>query len=192
MTRPNPMGQAGGGIDLTIMVQDHEAQRAIAALALATTPANYARFHYAFTSPYMRSKARDRFRTHGDAASGPWAPLRDATEEIRENAGFPGASPINVRTHELESFVTGKPGEVTITPIDAGFFFPNRPTSRAVKEKLQTAQMGKPGGTPLFGGRQGMGAPTPPRPVAAMDATDLIHTLAALEIFLTAEIGRHM
>lgn len=191
MTQPNPMGQRGG-IDLTILVDQAQAQRAIRAVALATTPGNYARFHYSFTSPYMRSKAKDRFRSHGDTASGPWAPLRDATEEIRENYGFPGASPINVRTHELESFVTGKPGEVQITPLDAGFFFPARPTSRAIKEKLETAQRGKPGGTPLFGGRQGMGAPTPPRPVAAMDATDLIHTLAALEIFLTAEIGRNM
>lgn len=179
-------------LDVVITVQDGEVNALMRAADAATTPASFAKFHYAFTSPYMRSKARDRFRSQGDEASGRWAPLRDATEEIRENAGFPGASPINKRTGGLEAYIIGRPGEVTVTPVDSALFFPARPTSRAEVEKLKTAQQGKPGGTPLFGGAQGMGAPTPPRPVAAMDATDLIHTMSALQIHVAAEIAARM
>lgn len=177
-------------LDVLITVQDGEAQALMRAATDATTPASFAKFHYAFTSPYMRSKARDRFKSQGDDASGMWAPLRDATEEIRENAGFPGASPINKRTGGLEAYIVGRPGEVTVTPIDSALFFPARPRTKAEVEKLKTAQQGKPGGTPLFG--KSMGAPTPPRPVAAMDATDLIHTMSALQIHIAAEIAARM
>jgi hypothetical protein len=63
---------------------------------------------------YLVQRASDRFANEGDDASGPWAPLSNATEAIRASRGFPPAHPINVRTHDLQRFILGSSGNVGI------------------------------------------------------------------------------
>lgn len=120
---------------------------------------------------HLVARARDRFAGEGDDASGPWAPLQPATEAIRARKGFSPAHPINVRTHDLENFITGNAGSV----IGAGtwiYQWPNDPPDAELHDKLQTAQIGR------------VNPRTVSRPVLALGVTDYNDILDSLAAFI--------
>ena len=127
--------------------------------------------------PWIRSRAKTRFANEGDDVSDRWFPLRKATQQFREAAGYGGAGPINVRTGELEEYITGTPGGVRLNGLGATLTSPGTPPKGDLREKVETAQAGKY--FPL----------TPPRPVMGVNEADLTFVLAELSRFVVT--GTH-
>lgn len=126
--------------------------------------------------PYMTQRASERFQNEGDDVVGKWAPLAPATEVIRQQMGFSGAHPINVRTGELERYITqGSPSaSVVASPMGAFMQHPaNAPTGR-LKNKVKVAQQGDPS----------FGRGVPPRPVLGMNEADLGYVMVALAFYV--------
>jgi hypothetical protein len=97
-------------------------------------------------APWLRTRAKDRFRTEGDDVTGKWAPLMPATQEIRSSGEWPvgAAHPINRRTGELEQWITGSQGTVVAHTLGATLTYPgNKTTKRSILQKMETAQRGR-------------------------------------------------
>lgn len=164
-----------GDIDIDVSVDGREADllmRAIESTLMGSTLMDYLQD---FMAPYMRRRAAERFAAEGDEASGTWQPLKDATVEIREKAGFPGEHPINKRTGELEAFMTRGNIDYTIQGNAASMFFPGR-TSGELAEKVKTAQRGKE--KPA----------TVARPVAAVSAVDMAYFMNNFSFWFAKEV----
>jgi hypothetical protein len=115
--------------------------------------------------PYLAREIIERFSVEGDEKSGSWAPLKEGTQAIRSELGYPPEGPINERTGELlKSLIEDY--DLEVIENSAILQVPgNEP--QEIEDKLQTAQMGRdPNPIPYFG-------PTPPRPVLAVDESDL-------------------
>lgn len=147
-------------------------------------PTALAAFLGAHIDPYLRRRAKERFQNEGDEMVGSWLPLASATVTIREASGFPGEHPINVRTGELEDYITGGAANpaLPIPGVGAALDFPGRPATGELKRKVETAQQGKPASA-------GMRA-TPPRPVLAVGMEDLAFTVSSLTFFLSTGRGK--
>jgi hypothetical protein len=124
--------------------------------------------------PLLRSSIEERFAAEGDAASGPWAPLADATVAIRESQGFPGAHPINVRTGAMKRHLVDDPPRVSVHSLGATMWSPGTPGSPDMQKKMTTAQTGGPR--------------TPARPVLLVGPDDLETMMVALAGYL----GKHV
>jgi hypothetical protein len=74
------------------------------------TPASMGVYLSTVVHPRLARRARERFRSEGDeAVGGKWAPLSEATLEIKEHLGY-GRKKINERTgHLRDSIVESKP-----------------------------------------------------------------------------------
>ena len=122
---------------------------------------------------YLRNRAQSRFANEGDDAVGAWAPLKPATETRRSAKGYSPAHPINVRSGDLKSYITGNNGTVTGGLADWLLTWPDAPPSGELDEKTRTAQMGK-----IF-------PSTVARPVIGLGQTDVRDIEDALEKFIT-------
>jgi len=186
----------GMSVNMDIIVEDDEVNKALQALWWAISGASLRRFHVVATSPFLRQRAKERFRSEGDAASGAWAALTDSRNDIREHAGFPAAHPINRASGELENYILSGKDDITWGPGWAAFFLPRNTGSARLLGRMTTAQEGRTGGhMPMGWGMEGTKpspSATPKRPVVAMDMTDTAHLMAALEIFIAAEVGREL
>jgi len=187
------------GLHMDILVDDHEVQRAIAALEETLQGQHLLMFHQSATEPLLRRRARERFSSEGDAAvGGHWEPLKESTEDIRRHAGFPSSHPINKRTGDLEGLITRGRNEFTAGGDWAAFFLPGRQGSKKQKAALATAQKGAPVGHYMpKGWRKNNGtkpspSATPPRPVIGLDEVDMAHTMSALQIWIASEVGKAM
>lgn len=139
----------------------------------ATSPAGAAVFLSGVMDPYLKERAKRRFRMEGDEASGPWMPLSETTHAFRESQGFPPDHPINHRTGALERYVTGgSPAAAKPIPGGAMVTFPSRRATGETAAKLRTAQEGK------------LRPRTPARPVLAFDSTDYAFGHTALETYI--------
>jgi len=137
-------------------------------LDTAVSPTALALFLGVAVDSYIRGRASDRFAQEGDDVTGPWKQLRPATIGYREFEGYPGPHPINVRSGELEEFITGNDGLVVTTQKGAYYKLPgNRPNGELGK-KFETAQKGRKKPHTL------------PRPVLGMNQTDLGAVLTML------------
>lgn len=138
----------------------------------------------AHIDPYLRKRAKERFRSEGDDVTGAWVPLASATVNIREGLGFPGAHPINKRTGELENYITAGSfnSGIPLSGVGAMLEFPGRPATGELKKKVETAQ----GGKKASAGQRA----TPARPVLGVNERDLAYTVASLTFFLTGTKGR--
>jgi hypothetical protein len=122
----------------------------------------------AVVEPYLQERASARFAGEGDDVVGKWSPLKPATVAIRQHKGFPGEHPINVRTGELEQYVTGDPGFVAPDPFGATLTWPGDPQGAELEHKVQVAQVGEDR--------------TIPRPVIGVNERDLMFVLASLSM----------
>lgn len=154
-------------------VDAHSANAAISRMITLTSPAFFAWFLEVDVKDYIRDRARDRFFEEGDDASGSWAPLMPSTIEIRESEGFGGSGPINVRTGELENWVTESQASIVPTGDGAYMKYPGTAPRGELRKKVITAQKGK------VGTRRS----TVPRPVLAVNETDLLYAMTKLMMY---------
>lgn len=167
------------GMSISIIGNDAGVQAMLHAVDTALNPVAIAGFLGAEVDPYLRGRARDRFAQEGDDAVGGWAPLREATQDIRAQMGYGPAHPINVRTGELERYITGSPNRITVAPWGAALNFPGNPPAGELHDKLLIAQIG--------GGERN----TVPRPVLGLSETDLAWVLTALAFHVqTVGVGQ--
>lgn len=173
----------GTGLNVQVEVDPFVTQRMLSYTMSAVSGPSLARFLEEDAHEYFREEIERRFASEGDRKSGAWAPLHDATVDIRRALGYPGSSPINRRTDELYDFVT------TSNDISAGsdwaqMDLPGTPPNEVVRQKLETAQRGSDNNPLGYG-------PTTTRPVLAVDQTDMAELLIALEAHIIYEvIGR--
>lgn len=181
-----------------IIADDTKAQITMDLINKAASGRGLMNFQEAVTQPWMRERARSRFDKEGGAeVGGSWAQLRDSTNDIRENAGFPRAHPINRRTGELEDFITKGANQFTHGGLWAAFFMPGNSRKKSLRAKLTTAQSGGPGQNQAWmpdgaGGTKPSPTQTPARPVVGMDAVDAIHLTFALSTYIAGEVAKGM
>ena len=161
-----------GFVDVDIAVEKKSVDFLLFKLDTALNPVAIAGFLGAEIDPYIRDRARDRFKSEGDDVSGKWAPLQQSTQNIREQMGYGAAGPINRRTGALEEYITGAPNRLTIHGLGATLQMPGPQPTGELKSKVQTAQ-------------QGRNQPrTVPRPVIGLNERDLTFVLTALAFHL--------
>lgn len=147
-------------IDVKVFVQDNEVQRVLNMVEDRVNPAALMVFLDTTIDPYLRGRARQRFASEGDAASGKWAPLAEATQNIRDSQGYGATGPINHRTGALENYILNTDGTVQNIGIGAQLTLPGPTNDPLLASKFKTAQQGK------------KKPQTPARPVLALDLTD--------------------
>lgn len=145
-------------------------------LDTALNPAGIAGFLGGEVDPYLRKRMKDRFLNEGDDVVGGWAPLSLATQDIRSDAGYGAAHPINVRTGEMEDYITNSPHNLQVEPWGASLTLPGKPPTGEMKDKVERAQFGDNA--------------APPRPVLGMNERDLAFVLLGLGGWIKKSVGR--
>lgn len=133
---------------------------------------------------HLRARARSRFSSEGDDATGKWLPLKESTNAIRRKLGFPPAHPINVRTGELKAYVLVAPPAIIQTAGAATLTWPGNVGGGRIEEKFLTAQIGSDVN------HQYPGSYTPPRPVVGVSVNDMIQLQAETLEFIFFKAGR--
>lgn len=141
------------------------------------------RFLDTTASLYFQEEIGLRFAYEGDSKSGDWPDLADSTNEIRSALGFPPITPINIRTGDLENWLTTS-YDVTVGPMSASMDLPGPAPDAILAKKLETAQRGESAGDNPFPNA----GSTPPRPVLAVDETDLAELVVLLQGHIVAYI----
>lgn len=129
----------------------------------------------AVIGPYLKMRADRRFKSEGDEASGKWAPLLPATQQIRgSHPEWPVGPdhPINKRTGELEAWVTGGTFLVMPNAVGATLRYPGNAPRGELASKVKTAQKGK------------ANPKTVARPILAVDTTDLGYVMSQMLFYL--------
>lgn len=158
-----------GFIDIDIVGSRRSVEKMLDHLDSALSPIGMQVFMNGRIGPWLRERAKARFRDEGDDAVGRWKALSEPTQEWREGYGFGPSHPINRRTGELEEYVTNAPSRVTTSQGFALLTWPGEPPGNPItSKKFATAQQGSD--RPL----------TDRRPVVALGESDLIHTLSQL------------
>ncbi len=130
-------------VGVTVDVDHRESDLLLRAIEQTLMGFNLFRYLVDHMQPYIRARTAARFRGEGDDASGAWAPLLEVTNDIRDHYGFPREHPINRRTGELEAFMLTGVIDQSFTPDSAVMHYPGTPPTRALREKLKTAQQGR-------------------------------------------------
>jgi hypothetical protein len=173
-----------GTVEIKIWGDDRGVQAMLHRLDTALNPVAVLGFLQGEVGPYLAQRAASRFAGEGDDVVGRWKPLSDATQEWRRKGREQGqwevgdAHPINVRTHELEDYITGGAGEAYPLGSGAALAFPSRnpPKSRGLQEKMKTAQVGR--------------KRTPARPVIGLNEQDLLFVLTGLAFQIKGRPGK--
>jgi len=131
---------------------------------------------------YLEDEIVQRFANQGDYKSGNWPDLSSATQNIRSQQGHDPDWPVNIRTGDMFDVLTHDADYRVMGPHAAEMTLPGSAAKGLVAEKIKTAQQGK-SRNPIanFG-------PTPPRPVLAVDETDLESLLVRLNGWIIEEI----
>lgn len=137
------------------------------------SPAGLAGYMSSVVKPRLDRDAKGRFRSKGDGASGKWAPLAQATQDIRQNLGF-SPNDINVRTGTLRDFVTNSSPVISQDLIGTTMEWPGNPGSNLGRRLAQAAGRGK----------------GPARYVIAYDMNTVAYILSTLETWTVKGKGR--
>lgn len=173
-------GSGIGGSEAFVYVDSTDARAALNALEWAISPLSAGMWLSGQMSPFLVRRAQQRFANEGDDAVGRWLPLRESTEELRANSGFPRDHPINRRTGELEEYITSGGNDVALTAMGARLTMPGSAASGELHDKVATAQEGRG-----FGGSRAPSEPhTVPRPVLGLSGTDLEFALVSLNTWV--------
>lgn len=169
---------------LTIAMESEEdVTKMLVKVQAATAPEGFGQFLQTQVVPWLQERAQRRFASEGDDASGAWAPLAPATVAIRArgywNVG--PEHPINVRTGELENYITqGTSGNngMRLSAEEISVDYPGTPPTGVLADKVLHAQQGMSGKLSY-----------PARPVLAFSTIDQVEILHRLSIFLVDTIG---
>lgn len=174
----------GMGMSVSIIGDDRGVQKMLMVLDTALNPLAIAGFLGAEVTPYLALRAKSRFADEGDDVVGAWAPLRESTKNFRRTGRLEGLwsvgdeHPINVRTHELENYITSGIGNVIPSPAGTVLQYPSpRTVNKGLREKVKTAQQGR--GQPHI----------VRRPVLGLNERDLAFVLTALA-FHIKKVGK--
>lgn len=159
---------------MVVEIDATDVESILKAAELAVEDAGIAVFMDGTVGPWLENETVQRFAYEGDWRSGDWPALSQATQTIRDNEGYPGDGPTNVRTGDLFDFATS--WRVSAEPDGMAVISPAHDASGDLLDKFMTAQQGSPEGANYpFG-------PTPARPVVAalgqQDAETLLRLLA--------------
>lgn len=165
------------GISIEVIGESASVERMLNILSLALSPEGLVGFLDSTVTPYLEMRAKRRFANEGDDVSGKWAPLTSATQEIRANAGYGPSHPINVRTSELEDYITNSNSHATPDPGGAVLQYPGTSPIGELMEKFELAQKGDWN--------------TVPRPVLGVNEADLGWVLVELAYYVEG-VGRAM
>lgn len=160
-------------------------------LDLATGMVGQRSWSETMVDPWLQKRAEYRFGNEGDAASGKWKPLTAFTNEWRDLQGYPVEHPINVRSGALENWLTGVADGTFLgsSSMSGTYYWPgvHLPYDDFITAKLEVAQVGSPPGrNKLF-----PNTTTPPRPVVAIDSTDVLALLTSFHDFIEAFVGEN-
>ena len=166
------------GVNVLIIGDDVAVSAMLTRMDTALNPIAIGEFLGITVDPYIRKRAKSRFASEGDDVTGAWAPLADTTQDFRKNQGFGPDHPINIRTGELENYITGTPGGVVANASGALLTSPGNPPSveMGLETKVKTAQGGKTYPS------------TPARPVMGVNEQDLSTVLTALTEFVIERV----
>lgn len=167
-------------ISFDYVISEKDVQSKLWALDTALNPFAIARFLGAEVDPYIRTRARQRFRDEGDDVTGKWEPLHEATWNWRMNEGYPPEHPINKRTGELETYITDSPHNINVNTLGAVLVMPGHPPTGELKDKVSTAQTGR------------VDPNTRPRPVIGMNEQDLTAVMTMLFLYIAKASQRRM
>lgn len=159
-------------IDIRIVGDAQGVERMLRHLEEKLSPAHMGGFLNDKVDEYLRVRARNRFKSEGDDVVGKWAPLAQATQDIRASQGFGPSHPINHRTGQLENYITEGPNKLTVDPAGAILTFPGGNPSGIMGEKISVAQSGN-------GGNKSS-RPIPARPVLGVNEQDILTFLTML------------
>lgn len=166
-------------IHLQLIGDERGVLKMLAYLDTCFSPAGMTAFLGGDVAPWLRARASNRFSQGGDDASGPWAPLRPATVEIRaggiSRGEWPGISPthpINKRTGLMEDYITKGAGEIVSSIGGTALYFPKRTigVKQGMDKKIKRAQVGD--------------SRTKSRPVLAVGEPDLVTVVQSLAYFI--------
>lgn len=127
-----------------------------------------ATFMQAVVGPYIQDRTEKRFQSEGDDVSGPWAALQASTQEVRTRYQLGPDHPINVRTGEMEQWLTEGNWKIVESGFGVTLTYPGGTPNQAVQEKMRTAQIGR------------ANPPTVPRVVLALNERDLAYFMSSL------------
>lgn len=174
-----PRSSVGGRWQIGAAVNTLEVDMLLKSVMTAVSPQGLVPFGQQ-VADYLDDRAAERFAGEGDDASGNWPSLTGTTERIRASLGYGPDGPINIRTSEMfdavvySDLLVPVPGGVTVTKPDPALI------TGTLQEKLVTAQIGRTGNI-LF-----PGASTPPRPVVALGARDMVEIMGKLQLYIMA------
>lgn len=168
--------------EANVFVNDRAVQAAIVAWELALSQTSLYKWLKEGAVAYLQDATDARFSTEGDAASGKWADLKPATEDIRDALGYPRSHPINIREGKLEDWLLNNTGSLRMFGAkSAELVWPGpAPLRDELIDKFEVAQRGIP--FPA----------TVARPVVAADVGDLAELLEDLREHLLWEAGAYM
>ncbi|SRR6266540_3903787 len=168
-------GAPTGFIEFDIVGNERGVQEMLNTIDSALSPVGLAAFLYGNVGTYVKKRASDRFMEQGDDVTGTWAPLAEATQEIRERAGYGATEPINKRTGQLEEYITQGQMWVTTGPGYGMLQYPKNTPDQALREKMSTAQRGRES------------PKTVARPVLGLNEQDLAVVLTMLAFHIQFE-----
>lgn len=126
---------------------------------------------------YLQERARERFASEGDDASGKWAPLSWVTVKMRQEQGY-GSGPINQRTGEMLDYLSDAEGEL--------FSNEKRVLLRWPDQELPGGELGS---KILHAQGGSVDPPAVARPVIAANETDLMGVLQRLGNQIYSDMG---
>ena len=155
------------------VVSERDLQAQLWALDTALNPVAIAGFLGAEVDPYIRKRAQQRFAGEGDDVVGKWAPLHEATQNIRESMGYGASGPINRREDELMHYVVDSPHRINVHTLGATLIMPGYPPKGELRDKVTTAQAGR------------VKPKTVARPVIGINERDLTAVLTMLFLYIS-------
>lgn len=156
------------GLNIMFDVEAKSVHGLLSDLQSKLDPFHMGTFLHGLMVPHLNRSFKAGFDSERAPDGSGWAPLTDATVQIRKDAGFGGAHPINVRGGELERYITQSSGTIVTTGTDAILKYPS-------ERGVPSGSLGKK----VRGAQKGEGK-APPRPVLGLNEADLAFLLAGL------------
>src|ERR1044072_8222920 len=174
------MAASPGSISVQMLGDAMGVERMLESLDAALSNFALMAFLSGEVAPWLSERAKSRFASEGDDVSGgTWVPLEATTENVRRMGREQGlwavgdAHPINVRTGELQRYITSGNGQTLPLGGDGAVLtYPRPTTNKELKQKIKTAQVG--------GQAPNARRPTPARPVLGISTYDASVILVAL------------